>query len=977
MPAKHTSIHAHNTLTSTHGAPQASSKAGSIASFLSPVAKDSGRVVVTTDAHPLPTVSPSTSPAPTSATTGVTAHHPAPGGSPDSPTPPPAPQVASPTRSPASSSDESSQSPTRASDPMLTDDDELSVTDNGDDNDADMRGGDTEVEEVPPTAAQLQRAQYMKQPRQPQQHQLTGTGKKQRLSSDALTVTTTTQDDDGFQQATGRKKKNRKPQPSSTPVQETPTTATVLTTLATEVPTSTSSQTSATTSAPTPTATSTSPSAQPANKQAQPAQAGSATQQAQEQRQQQPPQQQPQQTASSKRKKLPRPAPVQESMLRSCGVSAISDTSIVVTLQCTAPLSGKARLPWSAIPHPSASNNRAAAATAILLDRLRFRLPPQPQLYAQLSTPQQLADKLVGLPDSQLDHDWYEQLAAASRDGTLGAFLASNVDTVNAATRGLKSTTDWLDVLTSNTNRLNRGQSTSQHNAAAEGRPSDELARCVLRLDFPTPLLCASIAHSLRQLPEAEQTTIASLSAAQPPYTLKVEPYRLRQIAVTVTGFAIGPVGGKYAHPFNSPGELHGNWQLLRSQLRGLAPHCAPAAQARRMYNGVGAVDFVLEQAHLHELYALDGYMEPSYGITRPLKLVYKILRRSEVVACRICRQTGHMAHQCTSTEGETCKACSKPGHEAASCTLPPAERYCAICSAHGHSTAYCHKYRPSYVDTRPAAKPRARSTHSAERAEQMRGGRSYAQVAGATAPQRQTTAQQQPTTDKTTLRAHHSPAQYKAAVTQQPPSCTDQNDGTLLLTQILVEMREDRRAADQRHADMMSILCQLISRLPTNNNDPAQTPTPDPTPGPTRTPAPNQPARTEPTPSIVLQRLGPNTGADEYAEGDEKKENNHEIPTPVVGQHAGKQTDRAFAVPPITFPATGQRPVNNVSHNSAPSHFSGSFCNMGHSILNFGGALPQTTQQLQQVAPSTPQLHPPAYTHSDPAVAQHFPMNE
>ena len=93
--------------------------------------------------------------------------------------------------------------------------------------------------------------------------------------------------------------------------------------------------------------------------------------------------------------------------------------------------------------------------------------------------------------------------------------------------------------------------------------------------------------------------------------TLTVHPYRRRLVAATVTGFTVGPINPGAHTECSSRGELHGNWELLRLYLQTTAPNCHPSLQQTLLGNGVGAVDFVLEDTHRHELLALNGTTAP------------------------------------------------------------------------------------------------------------------------------------------------------------------------------------------------------------------------------------------------------------------------------------------------------------------------------------------------------------------------------
>ena len=1027
MPAKNTPPIAQSTVTNTRGAPKATgSRQGNLSSYVSSKATaDELEVITSTPTSSSPTAPHSPS-APHSAATGVTAHHSTPGSPPDDAALPPDSQVASPTHSPASSDHDSTQSPTWTSDAMHTEadavDDARSL--NGADTDTDMddNATDTEGPHTPRTHGQSpQRADFVKQP-QLAKAQTAATSKKRRHTVDAPTSTITQQEEGGFQTASSKRVrgKAKSKQPAAAAQQQqsvTRYTIPAAVTLATEAPTT---ALSAPAPAPDP-ASALGPDLGPASPGLPPgsqppsAQQDSAAQQRHEQQrqaldqqreqraqqqlqqEQQQQQRQPQQASRPKASKLPPAAPVSDRTLKHHGVSPFSATSIVVTLQRPKQAGNSA---WNNLPYPSTKDSRSVAATARFLEREDITLPPQPQLYAQHGSLHALTAKLASSPDVDMGADWIEQVGAAKDFATLGALLASNAGKVNAATGGLDKRSNWLEVLARPTSCMSRGRTTDRRPAAhAEGQPSDELDTCVLRLDFVTPLLCASVAHHLRALAAERQQTAVSLSASRPLATITVAQYKVRYMRSIVSGFSVGSIDGKHAHPYNKPAELLGNWQLTRELLRTLAPSCTPAPSFYINRSGVGAVEFVLEQRHMHELYKLNGFVDASHGITRPLKLEYETVRDSPHTACNGCGKVGHARHSCPNGLATTCRVCYKPDHEASACTVAPAQRWCDICKAFGHATTQCRQYRPSAVKSTPAAPPRARSTHSAEHAQQMRGGRTFAQAAGASAPQQQPAQQQQAAarprqlTPPPTTRTNSLPPPQQHTAPQQPQQRQQTHAADDRLDRLMAAMEAQSAAMKEQSASMtqlLNVLSTIVLRLPPTINvqntanvvphldatttphtawTPTQSSPPTPATAPTQTPSPPQtdsaPAHKAPTaptrPATLNAR--PAVNADE-----DTKEG---VPTHTPSASGATHGLRQPVVPHAGSPST--------SHTYGPvSYFAGSTNNYAERASHtqiVGAPQPQTITAAMTASLTSTHL-PPAY-QGDQAVAHNSPMHE
>ena len=403
------------------------------------------------------------------------------------------------------------------------------------------------------------------------------------------------------------------------------------------------------------------------------------------------------------------------------------------------------------------------AAVATLLDKLNIPLPHLPQLYNQCGTLAELADSLDKRERTTTDSGirWSERLSPITSTGPPGAVLVNMANTIAEEMGSTEATrlAHWLDVLTPLTGCMGRrsAAAASQHVGLTDGQPS---ARCVLRLDFASPLVRHSVEHYLSTMhaspmPAASQRRPNSSKGA-PLVSCTIDHYRRRFISARVSGFAVGPTGYDPAKRFTSLYEPHGNWQLLRGWLAAQAPHCAPADTALRFSSGVAAVDFVLEETYLYELYALNKAVAPDAGIAHPLNLTVSVRRQSPNIACSICGKTQHKARDCPSKpagKAQTCRACYKTGHTAEQCQTQPSERTCNLCEVTGHSTLQCRKYKPRWVDVadlgvdRPA---RQRNTFASERIAVLQGKQPMPQAA---APATQQAAQPPRGRRRSTLR--------------------------------------------------------------------------------------------------------------------------------------------------------------------------------------------------------------------------------
>lgn len=438
----------------------------------------------------------------------------------------------------------------------------------------------------------------------------------------------------------------------------------------------------------------------------------------------QPQQQQASQPQNDKRK-LARPAPATAAQLQQCGVSPDSTTSFVLILT---PLAGQQTNDvqhWNKQPRLSDSDSRAQQAAALLLNRLNLPPPATPKLFNRLSTVDELLAALQQLASSKPAET--DALAAAAADLTTAVGKDRDGKTTQhtaAALHGLAATlrqrkadacvaSGWVGLLTPRTGCLSRTSDRSQDTTTRPRAPRTTPARCLLRLDFPTPLSSLFAQHHLRHIHDAAiaPTDTDTTQPPRPPTNpsrlpkadIDVQPYKLRLTITEVSGFAIGPINPG-AHPAcTSPSEPHGNWQLLRQYLQRVAPNCTPSIHYRRLPSGVAAVRFALEETHRHELYALttNRAVDPEHGITRPLRLRMEVPRLPDVTACSSCGKAGHSATKCTTIpqgNGKTCRRCFALGHTATDCTKATEQLTCGICQQPGHSTTSCKRYCPQWT---------------------------------------------------------------------------------------------------------------------------------------------------------------------------------------------------------------------------------------------------------------------------------------
>ena len=536
--------------------------------------------------------------------------------------------------------------------------------------------------------------------------------------------------------------------------------------------------------------------------------------------------QQQQQAADKKRR--PRAVAAPQRLIDSCGrspASLNSDTSIVLILTTDASQPGNAAVAGSSrLPRPSANNSRSMTTVADLLSKLQIQPPPLPHVYNHCNTVDELVSRLAqrnrGVTDSGTN--WAERLAPRDPAVTLGSRLVFQAATIAEEMNSTTGLNTWSQLLTPHTSCLNGGERKTRQAESANNQRSSN--RCVLRLDFATPLVRRCIQHWLTTSYVAGPPAPNQPAARQPQASLRVEPYRLPLVAVRVSGFAIGPTDYDSTGRFTNFDEPHGNWRILREWLITAAPHCTPSMTPIRFSSrGVGAVDFVLEETHRHELHALHGKTAPDYGVTRPLNLTLEVRRQSATTACSSCGEANHRARDCKkgSAAGQrTCKYCFATDHATDTCTAP---RKCKMCDKDDHTTLQCRKYRPSWVEVAkpkqgaPQRPPAQSSTFAADRVAQMRNRAPERPAAPTTSPPAGQRPPQQTDADYPPLPPNTANAQPNSRQTrstprqhawqqQQQQQQQQSNEPTILekmVTELVSTIKEMQRAMEKQQERM------------------------------------------------------------------------------------------------------------------------------------------------------------------------------
>ena len=425
-------------------------------------------------------------------------------------------------------------------------------------------------------------------------------------------------------------------------------------------------------------------------------------------------QQQPQESSRSPPQRTH--AAVSAAFAASCGALTDSPTSLVVELAVPAAQAAtNARPAWASLPRPSANNSRSVTAVAQMLNKLDISAPVTPRVYVHCASATELEAKVQkraterAEPAPDTSGLGGEEQAGVER---LARYLADSKRDLPTWAGDRAKVSSWPELLTPYTGTLGRAL---PKDATAEERQAFR-ARCILRLDFPSTLACAHAFTHLQML--AKDANKAEAATRTTGAIILVRQYRRRLITARVTGFAIGAITPGADRQYSRPGELHGNWQLLRAYLQRAAPHCHPSQRQIILPNGKGAVDFVLEQEHRAELEALNGIVDPEHGITRPLRLTVSALHRPTTIACSTCGKEGHQANSCSvqlPAGQRTCRTCYATGHTAAQCTVQEADSTCKLCNQTGHVSHRCSLYRPRWVAVQKQGGHNARSTFAAE----------------------------------------------------------------------------------------------------------------------------------------------------------------------------------------------------------------------------------------------------------------------
>ena len=290
----------------------------------------------------------------------------------------------------------------------------------------------------------------------------------------------------------------------------------------------------------------------------------------------------------------------------------------------------------------------------------------------------------------------------------------------------------WAEYLNPNTDTLSSSTSASG-------------TRHVLRLAFNSELVAAAVrAHIERYtallLPPrtSEEYTPAELAALAPwqrswvlaasrARTLHMEArldvYAIRYETTLVSGWSPDPDHPLHPSEAGVYGQLYGDTTRFYAFLATYAPHCTACKPELR--SDSPRIQFVHEARYRHELYRLVGRTSPPHGITRPLRLDFKQLRRAQVQCCSVCGETDHTAHACglraarpdpatddgkmevdearpllpplLGAQAVVCRDCYDPGHRE-TCHTPHELMICKVCNEPGHTSFRCPQYRTSWV---------------------------------------------------------------------------------------------------------------------------------------------------------------------------------------------------------------------------------------------------------------------------------------
>ena len=609
-----------------------------------------------------------------------------------------------------------------------------------------------------------------------------------------------------------------------------------------------------------------------------------------------PPQPEPQQQRQRQqqpgsRAKLPKASMATPGQLRQCGMTAESDTAVVLALSpLTAQHAGDVHK-WNMQPPITGRNTASRTAAALLLDGLGIHAYATPRLFNEYGTDKQLtaavwdAARRAHAPAETMAElgSACERLEAADGDDAqlreerkhTAWQLACLIREHNIA----PCTDKWVDLLTPLSGCMSRSASRQQGAPAQQRRSTPD--RCLLKLDFASPytrLVAECHIEQQAVLPAApEEDGDTQLQQHSPHKALAaVLPYKRRLTVAELSGFTVGPTNPGGDRRYCANDEPHGNWQLLRRWLQWRAPHCTPSLQPRYLANGTAAVRFVLEETHRSELFQLNGVVDRDNGVTRPLHLRMEVPRQSTDIACAHCGTAGHTGGACPTKPADgsrTCKRCYTLGHIAAECLAAPEQLTCGICRQAGHPTSACKRYRPQWtkVDSRRPTNTRAALSYAAATVATMRGQPVFQFSSGPTPHDQQPTllpahidgSRRGEVAWASTSHAQPQPAQPTVTVPSQAP-VADHTMATLLslltamqhtLSQQTQQMQQMQQQILQMQQQTHWLLTKAAYAEPLATAVPGPSPTSAPSPAPASPSSPSSEQRSPPDSSPTQQQ--------------------------------------------------------------------------------------------------------------------------
>jgi hypothetical protein len=232
---------------------------------------------------------------------------------------------------------------------------------------------------------------------------------------------------------------------------------------------------------------------------------------------------------------------------------------------------------------------------------------------------------------------------------------------------------------------------------------------------------------ALAAMTKIQQSWVTSATKANALHTqVRLDSYGIRYETTLVNGWTRGPDHQLLPSESANFDELYGDTNRFKAFIHRIAPNCHPAPTTF-LADGTGSIQFVHEAQHRNELYRLIGLTSPSEGVTRPLRLSFKQLKRPEAQCCSVCGVPGHLGHQCPlrnpqpppnsdAMEEEekkappskplpgdktVCRLCYSTDHQA-TCDTPPSQQVCKVCTLRGHTSFSCGAYRTTWVPLTP-----------------------------------------------------------------------------------------------------------------------------------------------------------------------------------------------------------------------------------------------------------------------------------